>query len=230
MPVGGAPPIPLRPRRSAACRDIRDRASFTGMYGKCCVRAFGVVWLCAAVPGACGSDEEPAPGAQFDDAAGMQKAKCDAKSPELQTGMNGTSATDPATQTTVRVVSADKQPPNKDFNTWQISVTDGAGEPIPNAHIGWACAWMSVHGHGSTPQAINPLGPGEFELKNQNFAMYGPWEVHLWVDPTGAGPEYLPQNGTLVRGGKECEPTNGAPLAANISINFCVPEKIGEDQ
>lgn len=193
---------------------------------------WGVAWCCAILVAACGSDDDDSMQyGQHDDGGGMMSAKCDpVMSPALTTGPSGSSVTDPTTHVTVRVVDADKQPPNKSYNTWQIQVTDASGQPAADARINWACAWMSVHSHGSTPQAINTLGPGLFELYNQNFAMYGPWAVELWVDPTGGGPEYLPQNGALVRQGAECTPTNGAATMPNITLNFCVPETTVEGQ
>jgi len=138
----------------------------------------------------------------------------------------GTETTDPQTQIKARLDQATPNTPNKDLNTWRIAIQTQDNQPATSATIGWACAWMSVHGHGTNPKAIEKLDPGVFELSSINFTMYGPWSVRLWVDPTGQWPQYLPQNGTALADGTPCQPTNGVPSNYNIEFEFCVTDDL----
>lgn len=175
---------------------------------------------------ACGSNDDDKPmDPPFDDGGPQeQMVPCDPDTPEFTTGMsNGLKASDAAGDISVRIDQAPK-PPEKGYNTWEISVLDGAGEPNAGARLNWACAWMAVHGHGSNPQTITSLGDGRFKLEKTNFLMTGPWEVQLWVDGKGEGPEYMPQNGAAVAAGLNCMPTNGAKPSPNIKFKLCVPQ------
>ena len=180
--------------------------------------------------GLLGCNDEPMFHAEYEPRVPGRKmnAKCDPTWPGLTIGPQGTTADVESSAAKVRIDDADYLPPGLAFNTWQISILDDDGEGMPSAHLNWACAWMEVHGHGSNPKAINALGPGRFELKSQNLAMYGPWYVRLWVDTEGTGPEYLPQEGTGVVGGHECDPTNGTSPQYNTEFKFCVPEDVAE--
>lgn len=175
--------------------------------------------------GACSSKVvDLPPGSGFEDAQ-PETPPCDPTLPAFATGPNGLTTTATTGAFKVRIDSADNQPPAKSYNTWKIVVEDASGQPMPNAKLNWVCAWMAVHGHGSNPQQVNNLGNGEIDLVKQNLSMYGPWEVKLWIDPTGAGPEYLPQDGEMVMAGNNCIPSNGADANPNVDISFCVPEK-----
>ena len=166
-----------------------------------------------------GGDTEAVPDGGFPD------APCDPTLPPFTVGGDGIGLTTTDTTGTIKVRIDDApKPPQKDYNTWRIAIEDGSGQPVPNASINWACAWMAVHGHGSNPQAINNLGGGLFELSKQNMSMYGPWEVKLWIDPTGGGSTYSPQTGAKVLGGNNCNPSNGTTGDPNVDIKFCVPE------
>jgi hypothetical protein len=152
---------------------------------------------------------------------------CDPNLPAFTTGMNGLKVMDSTGQIAVRLDDA-PVPPVKDYNTWRISIEDASGQPIPTAKLSWACAWMEVHSHGSNPQGITNLGGGKYELTKQNLSMFGPWEVRMWIDPTGAGPEYSPQTGgVMVAGANECVPSNGAKPSPNIKFPICVPQSAG---
>lgn len=174
---------------------------------------------------ACGSAGDPPEQAHFDDSGSDDPmVPCDPGTPEFTTGMtNGLKATDSTGQISVRIDTAPK-PPEKNFNTWDISVLGSDGQPNANARLNWACAWMPVHGHGSNPQSISNLGDGRFELFKQNFAMSGPWEVRFWIDGMGGGPEYQPQTSAAVVGGNNCMPSNGAQPNENITFKICVPQ------
>jgi hypothetical protein len=189
------------------------------------IQARFVVGLAVLACAACTSKVETPDGGGFEPEQ-PETPPCDPTLPKFTVGGSGIGLTTPdmTGALKVRIDSADHQPPAKAYNTWKIAIEDASGQPMSGATLNWACAWMEVHGHGSNPQAINDLGNGEFELVNQNLSMYGPWAVKLWVDPTGAGPEYLPQNGAKVMAGNNCMPSNGAVPAANVVINFCVPE------
>lgn len=183
----------------------------------------GLAFVCAA----CSSNTVSvmAPGMEAPPDGGFPDVPCDPSLPPFAVGGDGIGLTtaDTTGKIKVRIDDAPK-PPQKDYNTWRIAIEDVSGQPMPSAAINWACAWMAVHGHGSNPQAINNLGGGLFELSKQNLSMYGPWEVKLWIDPTGGGSMYSPQTGAKVLGGNNCDPSNGTTGAANVDIKFCVPE------
>lgn len=173
---------------------------------------------------ACASKVEKLDGGGFEDAQQPETPPCDPMLPKFTVGMNGLTAHDSTGQIKVRIDDASSLVPQRNYNTWRIVVEDANGQPNPNAKLNWACAWMAVHGHGSNPQAVNDLGPGTFELFKQNLSMYGPWAVELWVDPTGAGPNYSPQTGAKVMAGDNCIPSNDAAPSPNVTFDFCVPE------
>jgi hypothetical protein len=174
---------------------------------------------------ACASKDDPVGGPGVFEDAGPEypPVQCSADLKPFTTGPNGLTETDPTMQIAVRIDKA-TVPPVKDYNDWTISILDGSGQPATNAKLDWACAWMAVHGHGSNPKAVTNQGNGQYLLSMQNFSMNGPWEVQLWVDPTGQGTEYAPQGGARVMAGNECAPSNGAPPMYNIDFNFCVPQ------
>ena len=177
---------------------------------------------------ACGSDST-SPVADLSSDAGVDpSAECPANTPTFADGPNGLQAPiDTKNGIAVRLIQAQFSPPAKMSNDWTIAVTDPAGAPTTNAQITWACAWMPVHGHGSNPTAIDNLGNGQFKLEKQNLSMYGGWEIQLWVNNTGAGTQYAPQNGggSLLTG-NACtpDPSSGATGSPNIMFNICVPQ------
>jgi hypothetical protein len=223
-----------RRKTPLACPDAQLHGSLSLMRVVQSRSFLGLVGLGSTFLVACGGDAAP-PEAMYDhddSASALEMSmKC---SPALQNVFKvggagvGLTTTDAASNVAVRIQDATQIPPVKDnTNDWTIAITDAAGAPLPNAKLGWACAWMAVHGHGSNPQAIEDMGGGMFKLTSLNLSMYGEWAERLWVDPTGAGPQYLPQNGTRVGAGLECMPTNGAAAQYNIEINFCVPDTRG---
>lgn len=183
-----------------------------------------VLMSCAAAC-ASGDDDTATQLPEVDDGGNMYaEAKCPATLPKvLLTGPSGLTVSDPASGLSARIDDASPQIPDRTSNnTWKIAVTDAAGQPATQATISWACAFMEVHGHGSNPAAVNDLGGGVFEISKQNLSMYGPWAVRLWVDATGAEPNFVRQNG--LESGHECDPTNGSPSEPNIVYDFCVPD------
>lgn len=137
---------------------------------------------------------------------------------------SGLVQTDPMSGISVRLLDASSNPPLKGDNTWKIGLYDASGAPAVNAHITWACAYMSVHKHGANPKGLESLGNGEYTLVKQNLRMFGPWEIRLWLDPTGAAPTYAPEkNPVNIVNGNPCEPTSGPAGAPNIEFKVCVP-------
>jgi hypothetical protein len=189
-------------------------------------------WLLVLVGGvalgACAQDEvspgnPPLTGGSGEPAVDASE-QCPANVEPFAIGASGLAKTDPATGLTVRLVDASASPPALDYNDWTIAITDAAGAPVQAAQITWACAWMAVHGHGSNPRQVKKLDAGRFELVKQNLAMYGPWQVRLWIDPTGASDAYVPQSGGGgIVGGEICTPSNGAPFAPTVVFDVCVP-------
>jgi hypothetical protein len=135
----------------------------------------------------------------------------------------GLTTTDAKTGLQVRVVWADHAPPIKERNTWTIAVTDAGGAPQSKAVVSWACAWMPAHLHGTNPQSIDPMGDGRFSVAKQNMAMYGGWQVKLWVSTDAAAVPYAPNTGSGVRSADACSPPDARNGTANIVFNVCVP-------
>lgn len=189
-----------------------------------CKRILTLAWLVTF--GACGSDGDqtsttPMAGAAGDEAPLASEA-CPPSTPAFTTGPAGLTAKDAQSGISVRIDTA-PNPPQRTFNDWKIVVTDASGAAVPNAQLSWACAWMAVHGHGTNPKKVMSAGNGVFNLMQQNFSMYGPWEVRLWIDPTGKAPAYAPQSVSGVENGDACTPSNGGSPTANIKFDFCVP-------
>ena len=176
---------------------------------------------------ACGSDNDP--GSSISPTAGAAgeeapnaSEQCPPSFPEFTIGAAGLTSRDPVSGATVRLDSAPK-PPEKSFNDWRIVIADSGGAPLADAQLTWACAWMEVHGHGTNPKNVEKLGNGVFNLVDQNFSMYGPWQVRLWIDPTGKAAPYSPQTVSGVDRGNACMPGNGASRTPSVSFDFCVP-------
>jgi hypothetical protein len=168
---------------------------------------------CAAVMCACSSDSPSssaasgtagAAGAAGDMASAS--SECPADYREFRVGEQGLLVTDPASGIGVRLLDG-PVPPNFGNNTWTIGLQDASGAAVTNAHLTWACAYMTVHAHGS---------------------MFGPWEVKLWLDPTGAAAEYAPQGGagTLIR--DACTPSSGPMGKPTVEFKVCVPQSSGD--
>jgi hypothetical protein len=127
----------------------------------------------------------------------------------------------------VRLLEADNEPPARDFNTWTIGIRDAAtGSPAATPVITWACAWMDVHGHGTNPRRVEKTDDADYQLSDQNLSMFGPWEIRLWIDPTGAETPYAPGSGSTERNGNACVPTHGAQGAPSAEFTVCVPRTV----
>jgi YtkA-like len=80
--------------------------------------------------------------------------------------------------TKVTLVSSDPSPPAKAVNTWNLHVTDGAGNPLPSVALN-VDTLMPDHGHKSTtvPQVANK-GGGDYQVTLLDLFMPGVW--HVW--------------------------------------------------
>jgi hypothetical protein len=186
--------------------------------------------LCSVVTygTACAGDDGATGAAGFDDSgpdAGYGDVRCSPDLKPLAIGPEGTTFSDAAKTVSVRLDNIDPLQPNKSPNTWRIAVLDSAGQPATQATIGWSCAFMAIHRHATNPTAIKQVRPGVFELSDIYLGMYGPWQMKFWIDLTGATPPYLPQSGTSVGLGLECEPADAARSAASLTLDFCVPKE-----
>ena len=129
----------------------------------------------------------------------------------------------------VRLLTADHEPPARDWNTWTIGIRDAAtGAPATTPVITWACAWMDVHGHGTNPKQVEKVGDADYQLASQNLSMFGPWEIRLWIDPTGTEMPYAPGSGSTERNGNACMPTHGMQGTANTEFTICVPRSVSD--
>lgn len=189
------------------------------MFIRSAIVVFGVVTFAA-----CGGDAGSqglgvtAGGPAADTAA----ERCPPGTDEFRYGPSGLLKSDPATGVSVRLLDASDSPPSRGFNDWTIGVFDQSGAPMPTAELHWACAWMPAHLHGSNPKTVVRLGNGQFQLVKQNLAMYGGWQVKLWVDASGTGPAFDPQGNNGILGGDACRGP-GIAGAPNIEFDICVP-------
>jgi hypothetical protein len=168
---------------------------------------------------ACGSDDDTtdtADGAATE--AGLDMS-CPANTPELNFGPTGLSAANEAMGVKVYLETASDRPPLNGSNDWTIAFTDMLGNPMPQANLTFACAFMQLHGHGSNPRMVENLGGGRYELVRQNMAMQGGWEIRLWVDPTGGGTTYSGGKLTSVNR-TACSGPTGDPT---LTLYTCVP-------
>ena len=151
---------------------------------------------------------------------GMQLDKaCPRDTPELTTGSDGLiSEPNMELGLQARVVAASAQPPLNGSNDWTIQITDLDGEPLPDANLTWACAFMPRHNHGSNPKVVHKLGDGQYELERQNMSMDGGWLIQLWIDPSGGGTTF--EGGGSAIGDKACRGPTPAPT---LQFKTCVP-------
>jgi hypothetical protein len=181
----------------------------------------GVFALLIASGGvACGSDDDTADPPDAGATGDALDMSCPANTPEFNFGPTGLSATNEAMGVKVFLETANYRPPQNGSNTWTIAFTDMMGNPMPQANLTFACAFMPLHGHGSNPKMVNKLGSGRYELVNQNMAMQGGWEIRLWVDPTGGGTTFPGGKLTSVNRTACSGPTTADP---SLTLYTCVP-------
>jgi hypothetical protein len=196
------------------------------------MKKLGMWWLMGACIAsvACGDDDGSAHSLEGDAAHGHDPGEeCLPDTPMFTYGKEGGLSVQDATKTfSVRVNDAEYAPPAKDFNDWTIQVLDGAGSPLTQAKLAWACAWMPAHGHGSNPMKVAKLDDAQYEMLGQNMGMFGGWLVQLWIDPDGdLQDEYLPGANSGAVGGNACSPTNPGAIGKlnNVEFKVCVPRK-----
>jgi len=167
---------------------------------------------------ACGDDGE-APIVMED--AGDPASACPPTTPAFSTGAMGLSVTDPELNLKVRVDAASHQPPRFGTNDWTIAITDMNGQPLPQAQLTWACAFMPAHGHGSNPRVVEKLDPTLWRLERQNMSMQGLWEIQLWIDPDGGSKDFTGGQGGI--NSMACTgPQNALPT---LVLPACVPRR-----
>jgi hypothetical protein len=169
---------------------------------------------------ACGGDDDKnAPTEVAGSGDGALDASCPADTPTFAFGPTGLHAMDPKTGVGVYLENASDIPPLYGSNDWQVKFTDTTGNPMPQANLTWACAFMPLHGHGSNPKMVENLGNGSWKLMKQNMAMQGGWEIRLWVDPTGGGETYAGGTGA----GIDRSACTGPGVEQTLVLKACVP-------
>ena len=79
----------------------------------------------------------------------------------------------------IEVRVSPQQPPVRGVNTVELTITDGAGKPVPSLVIG-ITPWMSAHGHGaSTRPEIKDVGAGNYVATDVNLYMPGRWDLRI---------------------------------------------------
>jgi hypothetical protein len=121
------------------------------------------------------------------DAGGHPELRCPDDIPEFFAGpTKGTAGIGKHKLVKARVIEASHIPPlvMSSENAWTLQLTDMDDVPLDDAAIEQACLFMSVHGHGVSLPAddVKPTHAGQFELKNMNFFMRGPWQIELAVN------------------------------------------------
>jgi|GEM_PF-4554772 len=195
-----------------------------------------LVLTLAVTSSACASDDsgDPAQGGAASSTGGVESGDPDEQCPAnylpFSTGEEaGLKVPVEGTGFEVRLLQADYEPPARNFNTWTIGIRDAAtGAPAATPVITWACAWMDVHGHGTNPRQVDKVGEADYELGRQNLSMFGPWEIRLWIDPTGTEMPYAPGSGSTERVGNACMPSHGAQGKPNAEFTVCVPRSVSD--
>jgi len=78
---------------------------------------------------------------------------------------------------TIEVRTSPKQPPERGLTVVQLSITDGAGDPMDDLVV-TAVPWMPDMGHGaSVKPTVTNAGGGKYEIDNVNMFMPGRWEL-----------------------------------------------------
>jgi hypothetical protein len=179
-----------------------------------------------ALASACGSDDGSEDSSVLDsDLEDDASSVCPPTTLPFTTGPAGLTAKNEAQSLQVRLDDANHEPPVRNYNTWEIAITDLAGAPLPDAQVTWACAWMPAHAHGTNPKAIEKLPDGRISVVKQNLSMSGGWQVRLWVDPTGTAAPFSGGSGT--RNPNAC--TAPSNETANITFDVCVPRTSGDE-
>ncbi len=72
------------------------------------------------------------------------------------------------------------------IHSWQVRLTDAAGQPIAHAHID-VDGGMPQHGHGlpTQPRVTRELSDGTYLIEGMKFSMSGWWEIRLKIDAAG---------------------------------------------
>jgi hypothetical protein len=182
------------------------------------VMAAGVVcaWACSD------DDLDPTP---RPDAGHRAPMRCpDGLQPFTIGEEHGLMEEDAASGIRARLVDSSHAMPFNGFNDWTLAITDLDGEPLVDARLNWACAFMPSHKHGSQPRRVEIPQPGQVLLAAQNMAMEGVWEVKLWIQATAEGPEFVPQERRgLAFDRGACTPKNGLDAMSTLTFEVCVP-------
>jgi hypothetical protein len=184
----------------------------------CVVRAVLFAVLVGVTTACDSGDDEPAPAVDAGDGTAPSKA-CPPDTPDFDFGSGGlTSEPNEALGIQAHLVTASARPPANGYNDWTIEITDLNGNPIADASLVWACAFMPAHSHGSNPKSVVSLGFGQFELVKQNMTMAGGWLIQLWVDPTGETPNYAGRGTGIIT-----SPCSKPRTTASLVLKACVP-------
>jgi hypothetical protein len=117
-----------------------------------------------------------------------------------------------------RILEASHIPPlvMSSENTWTVQLTDMEDAPLEDVAIAQACLFMTVHRHGvSLPgDDVNAMQRGQFELKNMNFFMRGPWEIELAVN--------TPAEATTGTELTDCDRSKMYPGIELVTLHICL--------
>lgn len=82
----------------------------------------------------------------------------------------------------VSVRPLEEHPAINRLHAWEIRVTTGTGEAVPDARIG-VSGGMPQHFHGfpTSPRVTEALGDGRYVLDGVKFSMTGWWQIKLQV-------------------------------------------------
>lgn len=192
-------------------------ATMNWTFSRACT--FGTALLISVTFSGCPNDALDDATFSFD--AGPPASQCPASTPEFTVGSSGLSTSNAELNVKVRVEDADYRPPRFGINSWTIAITDLNGQPLPDASLQWACAFMPAHGHGSNPRSVEKLDGGLWKLNNQNMSMQGGWEIQLWIDPMGGESEFMGAPAGINK--NACTAPSGK--TATLILPTCVPRK-----
>jgi hypothetical protein len=147
---------------------------------------FTMCGLALALVSGCGDSSNPGAEPDVSD-AGQPELRCPDDIPEFFAGpTKGTAGIGKHKLAKARIIEASHIPPlvMSSENAWTLELTDMDDVPLDDVAIEQACLFMTVHQHGVSLPAddVKPMPGGQFELKNINFFMRGPWDVEFAVN------------------------------------------------
>ncbi len=142
------------------------------------VAGFALAGLSGASSGGCGgggADDAGAADAATPD-AGFVLTCQDSTDPLVTAYKTGLTATSLDGQMKVTFMSASPEPPADNLNSWNVQVTDAAGNPLPNLPL-VVKLYMPQMNHGANDPWVDGGESGNYTISEINLFMPGIWQI-----------------------------------------------------